>query len=116
MPVYDYMCDRCGPFTDMRPMAECELPHACPRCGEDAPRAFLSVPYLAAMSSERRLAYATNERSAASPMTLSGLKKHGGSCSCCSGLSPRGKKKAPVNTEQPAAKGFPGKRPWMISH
>ena len=67
----------------------------------------LSVPYLAAMSSERRLAYATNERSASSPMTLSGLKKHGGGCGCCSGLSPRSKKKAPANTERPRPKGFP---------
>ncbi len=22
MPVYEYLCDACGPFTDMRPMAE----------------------------------------------------------------------------------------------
>jgi putative FmdB family regulatory protein len=26
MPVYEYLCDDCGPFTDIRPMAECELP------------------------------------------------------------------------------------------
>ena len=24
MPVYDYLCGRCGAFTAMRPMAECE--------------------------------------------------------------------------------------------
>ena len=24
MPVYDYLCDRCGPFTEMKPMAEAE--------------------------------------------------------------------------------------------
>jgi putative FmdB family regulatory protein len=116
MPVYDYLCDRCGPFTDMRPMAECELPRECPSCGENAPRAFLSVPYLAAMSSERRLAYATNERSASSPLTLSGAKKHPGGCSCCSGRSLRSQKKAAAPAEHTAAKSFPGKRPWMISH
>ena len=35
MPVYDYLCARCGPFTEMRPMAECDLPHKCPECGEE---------------------------------------------------------------------------------
>jgi putative FmdB family regulatory protein len=30
MPVYDYDCTRCGPFTELRPMAECEAPLACP--------------------------------------------------------------------------------------
>ena len=24
MPVYEYLCNDCGPFTDMRPMAECD--------------------------------------------------------------------------------------------
>jgi putative FmdB family regulatory protein len=122
MPVYDYQCDRCGPFTEMRPMAECDLPHDCPECGDAAPRAFLSVPYLASMSSERRLAYATNERSASSPQTLSGLKAHGGSCGCCSGKSFRPDKRkssgktAAKPAEPSAAKSFPSRRPWMISH
>ena len=35
MPVYEYLCDHCGPFTDIRPMAECELPSACPECGSE---------------------------------------------------------------------------------
>ena len=26
MPTYEYMCKKCGPFTQLRPMAECELP------------------------------------------------------------------------------------------
>jgi putative FmdB family regulatory protein len=113
MPVYDYVCTQCGPFTDMRPMAECELPRACPQCDKDAPRAYLTVPYLATMSVERRRAHATNERSASAPRTLSSLKQaHGSGCSCCSGKSPRSA--APAN---PAGiKGFPGRRPWMVSH
>jgi putative FmdB family regulatory protein len=122
MPVYDYQCDRCGAFTEMRPMAECDLPHDCPVCGAESPRAFLSVPYLASMSSERRLAYATNERSSSSPQTLSGLKAHGGSCGCCSGKSfrpdkrKRGDKTAAKPAGPSAAKSFPSRRPWMISH
>ena len=32
MPVYEYLCNDCGPFTDMRPMAECDDPQDCPQC------------------------------------------------------------------------------------
>jgi putative FmdB family regulatory protein len=116
MPVYDYLCTRCGPFTEMRPMAESDRPHECPECGKDAPRAFLTAPYFSTMSSERRLAHATNERSASAPQTLSGLKAHGGGCSCCSEKSLRYDKGARTGSNRGAAKGFPTKRPWMISH
>jgi putative FmdB family regulatory protein len=112
MPVYDYLCEQCGPFTDMRPMAECDEPKDCPRCGGEAPRAFLTAPYFAAMSSERRSAHATNERSAHAPATLSQMKSsHGAGCSCCTGKSMRRTKRG-----KNGAKSFPGSRPWMISH
>ena len=98
----------------MRPMAESELPHECPACGKDAPRAFLTAPYLAAMSTERRVAHATNERSASAPQTLSGMKRtHGSGCGCCSGKSLRYDKSGSGRT---GAKGFPARRPWMLSH
>jgi len=116
MPVYDYLCERCGPFTEMRPMAVSGAPQACPECGEDAPRAFLTAPYCSTMSPQLRLAHATNERSASAPKSLSGLKgAHGSGCSCCSGksLSARAKRKT---GEAGAAKGFPARRPWMLSH
>jgi len=119
MPVYDYLCDRCGSFTDTRPMADSALPDKCPGCGKDAPRAFLTAPYFAAMSTERRLAHATNERSASSPQTLSALKGAHGSgcgCGCCSGKSLRYKKGARGGASPDGAKSFPARRPWMISH
>jgi putative FmdB family regulatory protein len=117
MPVYDYLCARCGPFTDMRPMAESALPHECPECGKDAPRAFLTAPYFAAMSADRRLAHATNERSASSPQVLSTSNgSHGGGCRCCSGKSLRYEKSARGGASPTSAKGFPARRPWMISH
>jgi putative FmdB family regulatory protein len=111
MPVYDYLCARCGPFTEMRPMAECDLPHKCPECGKKAPRAFLTAPYLATMSVGRRLAQATNEKSASAPKAFS---SHGGGCNCCSGSSMRYKKNG--GESRAGAKGFPSRRPWMISH
>ena len=39
MPTYDYDCDRCGHFSEGRPMAEFALPQPCPACGDPgAPR------------------------------------------------------------------------------
>lgn len=104
MPVYDYACETCGPFTVLRPMAQFKDPHDCPDCGGSSPRAFLTAPNLAAMDAGRRKAHATNERSAHAPRRSSG---HGAGCGCCGGA----KTKTPA-----AAKGFPSARPWMISH
>jgi putative FmdB family regulatory protein len=113
MPVYDYLCRGCGPFTDLRPMSECDAPLQCPGCGVLAPRAFLTAPYFSCMPSERRAAHATNERSAHAPRRLADMKvRHGAGCSCCGGqLSSR-----KVQRGKNGAKTFPGSRPWMISH
>jgi putative FmdB family regulatory protein len=117
MPVYDYLCDRCGPFTEMRPMAECELPMECPSCGDEAPRAYLTAPHFATMSKETRLAHVTNERSAHAPQRLAEWKagqsgRHGAGCACCRGTLP----KRAVKRGRNGAKSFPSSRPWMISH
>lgn len=111
MPTYEYLCDDCGPFTEMRPMAESDLSCDCPRCGDAAPRAFLTAPYMAGMSAERRQAFATNERSAHAPQTTSGSGKHPSNCGCCSGKSSRMTYKY-----KDGSKAFPKSRPWMISH
>lgn len=112
MPTYEYLCEDCGPFTEMRPMVESDLPHDCPHCGETAPRAFLTAPYMSGLSAERRLAYATNERSAHAPKTSSSMgKSHGAGCSCCSGKSSR-----MTYRNKDGSKSFPKSRPWMISH
>ena len=44
MPVYDYACEACGPFTVLRPMAQFRDPHDCPDCGAECGRAFLTAP------------------------------------------------------------------------
>ncbi|MGA8649835.1 MAG: FmdB family zinc ribbon protein [Xanthobacteraceae bacterium] len=84
MPVYDYLCTRCGPFTEMRPMAEAGLPHKCPTCRKTAPRAFLTAPYLA--TTGRGPVRVTGERGAPGRPLSAG---HGGGCNCCSGRSLR---------------------------
>ena len=115
MPVYEYLCENCGPFTEVRPMVEFEQPQPCPGCGCSAPRVMLTAPNFSSVSSTARLAHATNERSASSPATLSAMKaQHGGGCSCCSGSF--GKKGRKVAKGTGGAKAFPNARPWMISH
>jgi putative FmdB family regulatory protein len=108
MPMYDYDCDRCGPFTALRPMAEFEAPCACPHCEAMAPRVMLTAPAIATMPGARRHAAATNERSADTPGRS---HAHGAGCGCGAG-SRRGRGVG----EPQAAKGFPSRRPWMISH
>lgn len=115
MPIYDYECEACGPFREMRPMAMAAEPCACPVCATPAPRAFFTMPALASMDSDRRTAIATNERASHEPVA-SGSERarrlHPANCSCC---KPGGKQRAAVFRAD-GAKSFPTARPWMISH
>ena len=112
MPVYDYLCNDCGPFTEMRPMAECDAPQSCPKCEGSSRRAILTAPNFFCMPSDRRRAYATNERSANAPKTIDEYKaSHAPGCGCCSGKPSR-----LVQKTRSGAKSFPTARPWMISH
>lgn len=38
MPLYEYDCPGCGPFTESRPMARSAAPAPCPACGGGAAR------------------------------------------------------------------------------
>ena len=107
MPVYEYMCAECGPFTDMRPMAESDLPRNCETCGEESPRVILTAPNFSCMPVSQRTAHAANERSRHAPNTLGEYKaSHGAGCSCCGG-----KKPARLMTKtRNGAKGFPTAR------
>ena len=94
MPTYEYACDACGGFDALRPIAQRNEPCACPACGASSPRVMLTAPGLPRVADGVRQAHAVNERSAHAPR-----------CGCASHA-----------TRTSAAKGFPGKRPWMISH
>jgi putative FmdB family regulatory protein len=113
MPVYEYLCDHCGPFTNMRPMSECDEPDSCPACGAEARRVILTAPHFACMPAAARAAHATNERSAHAPKSLAEYKaSHGPGCGCCSSKKPA----RLMSRSRSGAKGFPTARPWMISH
>jgi len=110
MPVYEYLCDACGPFEALETMARFAEPCDCPDCGILAPRVMLTAPNVSFVSSDMRKAHATNERSADSPKTT---KSHGPNCGCCGG----GQKLNSTTLRRPdGSKSFPTKRPWMISH
>jgi putative FmdB family regulatory protein len=68
MPTYDYDCGRCGQFSESHPMAEFDLPQACPSCGDAAPRA-LTLPAIGGGASE--------------PTTSTPFRSHPGGCACC---------------------------------
>lgn len=110
MPVYDYLCETCGPFEATERMARCREPQDCPTCGAQAPRVLLTAPSVSFVSKSIRVGHEINGRSADNPKR-SGT--HGPGCGCCSG----GTKKSSTTLHRPdGSKSFPTKRPWMISH
>ena len=100
MPVYDYACKRCGPFTMRRPMVECDALQPCPNCGVLAARAWLTAPALGTVSSRSDAAFAASECG----RDMSRPSAHASGCACC---APRFGK--PAGT---AADGFASKRSW----
>ena len=66
MPIYEYVCAACGPFSQLRKVAEYEQPAQCPECQRQAPRV-ISAPRLALMEVGNRSAWERNERSAHEP-------------------------------------------------
>jgi putative FmdB family regulatory protein len=108
MPVYDYECARCGPFTAFRAMADYAKAATCDDCGANAPRAFHNAPALATMDAGARRGMAVNEKSRHEPRRSS--QSHPAGCGCCGPA----KRKAAAPSRM--AKSFPGSRPWMISH
>ena len=71
MPTYDYACATCGPFTAIRPMADCAEPTACPECSDPAPRAFFTAPSLGGNARAPAAGGASN------------MRIHSGGCACC---------------------------------
>ncbi|MGO4333060.1 FmdB family zinc ribbon protein [Cupriavidus sp. 2TAF22] len=115
MPIYDFGCADCGPFSVLRQIGDRENPCHCPSCGRESKR-LICAPSLALMAGSSRVAHATNERAAHAPRqsTDGGQLRHRQSCACCSGerasLAGVSKKTSSAGLKQPSG------RPWMISH
>ena len=56
MPIYEYQCEECGPFTRTRAMSMSAEPANCPGCNCAAARAFLTPPRVMGMDRARRSA------------------------------------------------------------
>lgn len=116
MPVYEYLCEDCGYFEELRPMSESGAPCNCPECGNLAEK-IMSAPRLAILAPHMRKAHETNERSQHAPKVNNGHTCSGSGCSHQS----HGKNKntnvvrdKEGNVKYKALGGV--RRPWMISH
>ncbi len=69
MPLYNYICNDCGPFGDWHPMSAAAAPATCPDCGGSAPR-MVAAPFLATMNPYNRIAHQRNEKSADEPRVI----------------------------------------------
>lgn len=116
MPIYEYRCEQCGPFTALRRLSEFEQPAHCDGCGALSAR-IPSLPRLALVGHAVRVAHERNERSVHEPAQL---RRSG--CGC-SGVhhcqSTRGKPAAATTVQGGTPlQGQTRKtaRPWTLGH
>lgn len=115
MPTYDYDCPACGGFDSFRTLAARNEPAACPDCGEESHRVFVSAPRLALLAGSTRSAMEINERASHEPKSSRDYVrlKHPSGCGCC---KTDARQRGAILQAANGAKTFPSKRPWMISH
>ena len=99
MPVYDYDCADCGPFSAWGTMVRSAEACACPTCGRPSERQ-LARPHLATMNGKLRKAMDRAERSSAEPRVAKKEHLAGCGCSLCS------TKRSPA----------PSSRRWALGH
>lgn len=66
MPVYEFICNDCGPFEQRRSFAEAGDPIVCPSCGREARRVY-SIPNTRRMPAALSSAMDRAEKSAREP-------------------------------------------------
>jgi putative FmdB family regulatory protein len=99
MPMYEYHCQGCGIFTQLRKIHESDVLTHCPMCGDQSKR-IISAPRLSVISTTVRLVHSRNEKSAEEPRRVSrpDVVAEGGKL----------KRRHPHLHAQ--------HRPWMLSH
>ena len=108
MPIYEYHCEECGSFAQLRRIDQSSQPAKCPECGTLASKIF-PIIHLRSMRSENRTAWERNERSAHAPHVCSSGCSHG-----TVKLSPS----AEAALEKPRLQSSRkrNRRPWMLGH
>jgi putative FmdB family regulatory protein len=62
MPVYEFVCEDCGPFEEQRTFAESGDPASCPECETEARRVY-SMPSFTSLSKAQKELRRREERS-----------------------------------------------------
>ncbi len=69
MPLYDYECERCGPFRSWQSIDQATSPAACSECGKASLRS-VSAPNLSRMEEGARRARQRCDKTADSPAVV----------------------------------------------
>lgn len=69
MPIYEFVCEDCGPFEQRRPLEAAGAPLACPSCKREARRVF-SIPNIRSMPAALSGAMDRAEKSASEPAVV----------------------------------------------
>lgn len=90
MPVYEFLCETCGPFEQRRSYQEANGPAVCPSCQATAKRVYSVPVLLGGMAARRREEQRAEPRLVTRPLD-----------------------ETPV---QPAKGRHPRGRPWQLGH
>jgi putative FmdB family regulatory protein len=69
MPLYDYICNLCGPIREWGTITDASKSIICATCQSEA-RRVITAPNLALMADGKRAAHLRNERSAHEPRLM----------------------------------------------
>lgn len=94
MPVYEFLCQSCGPFEERRSFEGSEEPMPCPECGNEARRVY-SMPSTRRIPTGLYKAMDRSEKSASEPEVVS---------------RPAGRQSAPGQHKHSHG------RPWSLGH
>ena len=116
MPLYEYRCNDCGPFSAIRKMSESSLPAFCENCG-GASKRLISAPHFALLGQAQRIAHERNEKSAHEPRSM-----RRSNCGCTGNHTCKTNAKS-ESVKQTGQEGAAFQmqtrktaRPWMLEH
>ena len=85
MPIYDYTCATCGPFSALRSLSATDDAGSCPSCSSPSPKTLSAPAYLG--GSKRQRAYdavASNPlRKVPEARATLQATEHRANCPCC---------------------------------